>query len=77
MLALLFARPIDLLRRYLAAFLFEAARITLSGATHAFHRGLLTSRLLHAATKISSALNRSAFFVAFGKRLRRHRRNRP
>jgi hypothetical protein len=76
MLALLFARPIDPSRRYLAAFLFEAARVTLFGAIHAFDRGLVTSRLLHVATRTSSVLNRSAFFVAFGKRVRRHRKSR-
>jgi hypothetical protein len=65
----------DLMLPYLAALLFEAARLALFVAIGAFRHRLLNRRLLHEATQISSALRRCAFSLAFGTSLRRHRRN--
>ena len=75
MFGMLFAQALDLMRRYLAALLFESARLALLQRIRGFHRGLLNKRLLYDAIQISSALNRSAFFIAFGTRRRRRRRN--
>jgi hypothetical protein len=49
---------INLPRCHLAAFLFDAARVTLFGAIRALRRGLLMRRPLFA-----SPLNRPAFLV--------------
>jgi hypothetical protein len=77
MLAIFLARAFNLARRHLAALLFKAARLAFFAALCAFHHGVLNKRLLYEAIELSSALNHFAFFIPFGSRLRRRRRNRP
>jgi hypothetical protein len=77
MLGIFFAQALHRMRRYFAAFLFEAARLALFASMRAYHRGLLNRHLLYDAMRVSSALNHFAFFIAFGARLKRRRRNRP
>jgi hypothetical protein len=74
MFVLLAVQALDLMRRYLAALLFEAARLALFAAIRAFRHRLLNRRLLHEAMQISSALHRCALFLAFGTSSRRRRR---
>jgi hypothetical protein len=75
MLGFFVARALDRTRRHLAALLFEAARLAIFASIRAFHRGLLSKRLLRDAMQVSSALNRSAYFIVFGTRPRRRRRS--
>ena len=75
MLGLAVAYAVDVLRRHLAALVFEAARLALFAAIRAFRRRLLNRRLFHEAMQISSALYRCAFFLAFGTSSRRRRRS--
>jgi hypothetical protein len=77
MLGIFFAQALDCMRRYFAASLLEAARLALFAPMRAYHRGLLNKHLLYDAMRVSSVLNHFAFFIAFGARLRRRRRNRP
>ena len=75
MLGLAVAHVVDVLRRYLAALLFEVARLTIFAAIRAFRRRLLNRRLLREVMQISLALHRCAFFLAFDATSRWRRRN--
>jgi hypothetical protein len=77
MLGLIFARALNLMRRLLAAFLFEASRLALFASIRALQHGLLNKRLLHNAIQVSSTINHFAIFIAFGRRLRQRRRHGP
>jgi len=57
MLGLIFARVLGLMRRLLAALVFEASRLTLFASIRAFQYGFLRKRLLHNAMQLSSAIN--------------------
>jgi hypothetical protein len=75
MLGFAVAHVVDMLRRYLAALLFETARLALFAAIRAFRHRLLNRLLLRELMQISSALHRCAFFLAFGTTSRRRKRN--
>jgi len=77
MLGIIFARTLSLMRRYLAALLFVAARVALFALVRAFRHRFLNKRLLHNAMLLSSAINHFAILIAFGRWLRRRRRYRP
>jgi putative Mg2+ transporter-C (MgtC) family protein len=54
MLGIFFAQALDHMRRYFAAFLFEAARLALFASMRAYHRGLLNKHLLYDAMQVCS-----------------------
>jgi hypothetical protein len=73
MIALLIAQVRERTGRYLAGFLFEAARFGLFASVRAFRRGLLNERLLHEALHLTSNVRRYACHLALDRPFLRRR----